>query len=360
MMGGLGCATITYATEVIRNQDDSHRVLLTLDIEIDAGVYAALQQIDPTITGGVAPAGAQSGWEVAQAEGGRKVTMRREFASLEEIQQAPAALASLLEDPSASFIEATAVQVREVNSDTLEYEFTATVIVPQPEPPGPAPQSGDAAGPIPDLDEVVAAYPELQAALAAAGPAKLVVEVTLPGMITMASLNGDSGGEFPTADRVRWTLSEDKPGTYAVRVVSRQGAATDPVEDLLQKALRDDTDNREFLALLNSSAAEEGAADSRAMSVAAQLIAALPDSVPAETAVQIGIGVAKAAYISFFEDENGKPRAPAVHAAMPIILRLAVKAGNDEEALVAMNRLLDLLLRHDMQQLREAAPASQP
>jgi hypothetical protein len=45
---------------------------------------------------------------------------------------------------------------------------------------------------------------------------------------------------------------------------------------------------------------------------------------------------------------------------MPIILRLAVKAGDNEEALVAMNRLIDLLLRHDIQRLREAAPASQP
>src|SRR5262245_33565681 len=108
-MVSLGCATATYVTEVFRGSDNTDKATVTLQTEIDAGVFAAIQAIDPTLTNDLMPTETQNGWILGQADDGRRLIVQREFASLAELSGIPASLAGL-SDVDEVLIQATAVQ----------------------------------------------------------------------------------------------------------------------------------------------------------------------------------------------------------------------------------------------------------
>jgi hypothetical protein len=127
----LGCATASYVTEVFRGSDNTDKATVTLQTEIDTGVFAAIQAIDPTLTNDLIPTETQNGWIFGQSDGGRKFIVRREFAALAELPGIPASLASV-SDGGEVLVKATSVQMQEI-SGTVTYTFTATVEIPKPE-----------------------------------------------------------------------------------------------------------------------------------------------------------------------------------------------------------------------------------
>lgn len=107
-----------------------HGAVVSRKVEYDAGVYAALQETDPTITGGLASSQGEKGWTVQESMKGHKILMRRRFDSLEKLQTVPALLAGDSGDASDSFVQATGVTTQAIDSDTIEYVYTATVVIP--------------------------------------------------------------------------------------------------------------------------------------------------------------------------------------------------------------------------------------
>ncbi len=207
-LAALGCGTFTYVTEVIRNQDNTHSANVSLQIEIDKGVFAQLKKEGSTF----GSADALPGWTVEEKEGGRITTMSRRFATLAELQQLPQTFA----DPSAdteSLIRATDVQVKEIVSGSFAYLVTTELLIPRQEPAQDSPPAeGDGWAAL--FNSMVVESPELQQAIDAAGQARFVVEVLLPGTITETLVNNQPGGEIATDGRARWTVAADQPGTY--------------------------------------------------------------------------------------------------------------------------------------------------
>ncbi len=54
-MVSLGCATASYVTEVFRGSGNKDKATVTMQTEIDAGVFAAIQAIDPKLTSDLVP-----------------------------------------------------------------------------------------------------------------------------------------------------------------------------------------------------------------------------------------------------------------------------------------------------------------
>lgn len=210
-IAALGCGTVTYITEVIRNQDNTHSANVSLQIEIDKGVFDQLKKEGSTFDSTQAP----PGWTLAEKEGGRITTMSRRFATLPELQQLPQALAAESADTE-SLIQATDVQVREIVSGSYEYVVTTNLKIPNQEPAQETPAAGDDVWA--DLfNSMVIESPELKQAIEAAGQARFVVEVLLPGTITETLVNTQPGGEITLDGRARWTLTADKPGAYVLQ-----------------------------------------------------------------------------------------------------------------------------------------------
>jgi hypothetical protein len=356
-MVSLGCATASYVTEVFRGSDNTDKANVTLTIEIDAGVFAALQAIDPSLLNNLEPADTQDSVMFVQTEGGRKLVLRREFASLADLQSFPAALASQ-SDGSEVVVKTTAVQMLEI-SGTVEYTFTATVEIPKPESASFAddvnlffsdmlPEDQDSA----EYKELKSKLDALSQALIKAGPPQFVVEVALPGAIQAPTLNGLPGGERIADDRVRWTLTQDKPGTYVVSAVSKPVSTTE-AEELLRKALSASGKLSEFRAIVNPTKAQLDAARAAADEAWDAFKRRLGTSVPTETEQRIRAAVQNAVFLTSFEDSQGKSWMPGLNAAMPIILKLGVKASNDDNALTALERLTGLMIGHDVNRLRE-------
>lgn len=354
----LGCATATYVTEVFRGSDNTDKATVTLEIEIDAGVFAAIQAIDPTLTQDLVPTETQDGVIFVQSEGGRKLVLRREFASLAELIKFPAALASQ-SDSDQVLIESTAVQMHEI-SGTVEYTFTATIVMPKPE-------AGSTAADVnlffsdmlSGLDSASAESKALQIkldnlnqALVKAGSPKFLVEVTLPGAIQVSTLNGQSGGERIADGRVRWTLTQDKPGTYVVSAVAKPLSATE-AEELLRRTLETSGKVEEFRAIVKPTADQMKAASTAADEAWAAFSNQLSNSVPQATEQRIKSALRGAAFLASFKDNQGKAWMPGLNAAMPVIVKLATRASNNDNALTALERLTSLMIGHDTNRLRE-------
>jgi hypothetical protein len=353
----LGCATASYVTEVFRGSDNTDKANVTLTIEIDTGVFAAIQAIDPNLLNNLEPADAQDGLMFLQTEGGRKLILRREFASVPELQSFPASLTSA-SDGGEVVVKATAVQMHEI-AGTVEYTFTATVEMPKPES---ASFAGDVNLFFSDMlpeDQDSAEYKELKSkldalsqALTKAGPPKFVVEVVLPGTIQASTLNGQPGGERITDSHVRWTLTQDKPGIYVVSAVAKPLSATE-AEELMRRALETSGKLDEFKAIVNPTQDQMEAAKAAADEAWEVFNQQLGTSVAQETEQRIKTALRSAVFLSSFKDNQGKSWMPGLNAAMPIILKLGIKASNNDNALTALERLTSLMIGHDANRLRE-------
>ena len=87
-----GCITLNYVTEVIYTAGGLGAVV-SLETEIDKGVYEALKAKDPTLTSGIGASQGKAGWAIKESESGRKLLMRRTFSTLEEMKTIPQRLA---------------------------------------------------------------------------------------------------------------------------------------------------------------------------------------------------------------------------------------------------------------------------
>jgi hypothetical protein len=185
------------------------------------------------------------------------------------------------------------------------------------------------------LDQESAQYKELKSKLDAlnqamtkAGPPKFLVEVVLPGAIQATTLNGQPGGERVADGHVRWTLTQDKPGTYVVSAVSKP-LSTTGAEELLRRALETSGNISEFKTFVNPTADQMKAASTAADEAWTAFSEQLGASVPQETKERIRTAVRGAVFLTSFKDSQGKLWMPGLNAAMPIILKLGVKASNN-------------------------------
>lgn len=350
LVGALGCATVTMTTEVFRNDDGGHRGAFTVEIEPDPDVMVAVG--NGASLANVSDEDLHAGWTMTLSDDQRSLTWRREVASLEELQAIPTELENLTPEMNLDFMPSLAVTVDEQLSPTLYYSYTAQVVVPALEEDTQTAPSGELDPWQQAVNEAMAMDPELEAAIKAAGPPVFVVELRLPGEIELAEVNGQRAGEYDGADRVRWTFDATQPSTYTLAASSLQSARIDPAEELLGNYLSGDASLREAEELANISKDSAEIATELAYEAAATLAGSLPSTLAAAERDEILVAVTKAFYLAELIDDTGKPQMLAVRAALPIVSKLALKAGTEEEARVALGRLVNLLMDYDMDRLR--------
>ena len=122
-----GCATVTYVTEVVP-KITGLGANVSMQIEYDPAVYAAMQESDPNCPG-IATSQGDAGWTVKQSNKGETLLMRRNFDTVAELETIPQILAGEDGDPKDSFIQSTGVVTKLLNENEMEYVFTATVVV---------------------------------------------------------------------------------------------------------------------------------------------------------------------------------------------------------------------------------------
>jgi hypothetical protein len=349
-MVSIACVNVNFVTDVI-NKGNGYGAIASLELEYDAGVYAALQKIDPTITRDLLPTDPVKGWTVKEQLKGRKVIMRHTFDTLEALQTLPALLAPDSGEDSEPFVEKIGVTAQQIDADTVRYIYTATVII-----PARAPVTDTATSEVTeivDFDSLMEPYPELKSALEQAGSGQFTVQVYLPGVITQRSVDelviGDMSG-----GRVRWTFSEETPGTYELLAVS-EGSTASAASREIGDILGVNTRYKEF----NQVAETEGNEVQSALVAAKNAVDAMRKKLGQPTSAgkfsdKELIVLEAVYYASFCTVQEGKKTClmPTVYRALPLIKRLAEKSGDSTAELGALSDLLAHLYEVDMIKLR--------
>ena len=341
-----GCATVNYVTNVIYT-GSGYGAVVSLEVEYDPGVYAALLEIDPKMTSGIAATQGEAGWDVTESMNGRKLRIRRSFDTLAGLATVPKLLAGESGDVSDSFIQSVAVTENAIDDETVEYVYTATVVIEATEQ-----ATGGAEGEEGIFDD----YPNLQAALEKAGPAKILVQTYLPGTIYAYSRNGVVEGEV-NGGRVSWSFREDQPGTYQLSAVSRGPSAAAAQSDL-EEIHRSNQHIQEFEELVNRDPLGREFAFQAAQAIIIDVREAVGQDRSSKVLTRKELALLEVGYFSqFCTDWATKPKCdmPNVVRAMPQIKKLAIKIGDDEEAVAALEGLVKQLVEQDLQKLREKA-----
>lgn len=338
-----GCATVNYVTNVIY-MGSGYGAVVSLEVEYDPGVYAALLEIEPTMASDIAAGQGEAGWNVTESLNGRKLRMRRSFDTLAELGTMPKVLAGESGDAKDSFIQSIAVTETAIDEETVEYTFTATVVIEATEQ-----AAGGEEG-----ESFFEDYPKLQAALEKAGPAKILVQTYLPGLIQSYSRNGVAEGAV-NGGRVSWSFREDQPGTYQLTAVSRGPSAAAAQSDL-EEIHRSNQHIQEFEELVNRDALGRVFAFQAAQTIIVEVREALGQDRSSKVLTRKEMALLEVGYFSqFCTDWATKPKCdmPSVVRAMPQIKKLAIKIGDDEEAVAALESLVKQLVEQDLEKLRE-------
>lgn len=347
-----GCVTLNYVTDV-NHTAAGHGATVSLDVEINQGVYDALLEIEPTLGEVVAENQAEAGWAVEARQQGRLALIRRQFDSLAELAEVPQFLAGEDGDVSDSFVQAIAVTTQEVDENTVEYLFTATVVI---EARDMEVASNDSGEDVPlSVEEMFADYPRVLAALEDAGPAQIIIQTYLPGTMVEQSVNGSPDSNFSEVigGRVRWVFTEDQPGTYELRAMSR-GPSRALMEEAIFAALRDRPNVQYFLDLFDGEELLLGLAAWDAAETLVEVRAALGKDLEATTYSSSEVVLLEAAFLAQFCDSEGLATSclmPATHRALPLIKRLAVQAGDDDVEGLVIEQIVDELVTYDLNQL---------
>jgi hypothetical protein len=234
----------------------------------------------------------------------------------------------------------------------MEYIYTATIFIEPRQPKPDATASGSGGGLFADfdLDTMLEPYPKLKAALEQAGPAKIFIQAYLPGEIVEVTINGVSGGERH-GGRARWTFSEETPGTFQLRAVSRGPTAGEAALALAN--LGESTYYKQFNQLIEVDWQPRRDAILEAYDAiqAFRKSQGLPEDGP-PTRKETIIGEA-AYFAAFCAPLEGKKRClmPGVHRALPLIKRLAAEVGDNEVAISDLATLLRQLIENDLKTL---------
>ncbi len=349
----VGCITANFVTDVIHNAN-GYGAVASIELEYDAGVYAALQKLDPTITNELLPADPVNGWVVKRAMEGRKVIMRRSFDSLQALQTLPTLLAGDSGDATDSFVRSIAVTAQQINSMTVQYQYTATVVIPAHEP---ASAEDANANETFDLNSLLEdeKYHELKAALDQAGAGEIVVQVYLPGEIKQQSVNGQPGGDFQ-GGRVRWVFTDETPGSYELRVIS-EGPTALAVEHSLLDVFAPSEHLEKFLEVVGEDHWMHLGAELAAIDALQALRGPQAQQAPvSEIKNRKEAMLAQAVYLASHCQDDGQKKQclmPSLYRALPLIKRLTHQIGDDEEALSALSVLVTQLVEHDLEKLSD-------
>lgn len=349
---GSGCATISLITEVMRDAQGDHADV-TLRIKVDPAVAVEAQLRAESFA--EAPAALRPGWSYSGNGEQWKMVFSRRYETLEELSGLPDELQNLADDFSIDFVRGILVTT-EPSSDGLDYFFDATIVVPDPGEEDASPQRG-CSYEAQSLGEFIACSvnpemsPALQAAIDKAGPPLIQVEIAMPGALRRMRVNNADSGTRLDEGRVRWEFNAAQQATYEISATSLPYHGGESAEELLDQALSDDVGFQGLTAAADIDKARKDAALDRAKALTRNLRSRLPASLSRADLYQIELAFVRANFLANLSDANGKPLFPIFRAAAPIIARMALNAGTDENARVAVGRLVELLIAQESQRI---------
>lgn len=255
-------------TDVVRTDSGQNQVGLTVGIDIDQNVWQALQE------NGLSSSDysdmRKQGWNVTPLEGGRVVTFAKALSPLDNLaaqgwkvsQQKVGSgrvVTATLDraqvfgsDARDSLVRDLLIHFDEIDPDAPRFAYEATIEIAKSEPDTSQPPPNCGSEVATSLDcffYLIGHDPKMQKldqAIKNAGPAKIVLAVTLPGNLDQPTINGQPGGEIlADKNQVRWEFTADQPGVYKLRATSGPGLI-DQVQVL--QVVQDENNSVPFVA----------------------------------------------------------------------------------------------------------------
>jgi hypothetical protein len=183
----------------------------------------------------------EQGWKVETSDGGRIINITRDPATLDTLKdqgwtvtEQPLEVGRIVtatlpflgaggaksEDPSKEALQNITVVIDESDPAATRYTYRSRVFIDIAEQASdsgsnsPPPASDDSWGSI--IDRAIEESPDVQRleqALKDAGPPKIIIGTSLPGIIESSTINGEPGGTTG-GNSVEWTFDTQKAGTY--------------------------------------------------------------------------------------------------------------------------------------------------